>query len=141
MDYQIIVLDLDGTLTNKDKIITPKTKEALMKAQKMGKKVVLASGRPTQGVSGLMEELELSKYGGYILSYNGGMIINSSTGECVFSRLLPEEANKKIIGLAREHRVDILTYQGKEIIVNKKECPYAILKSKITGMEINKVTF
>ena len=65
-----------------------------------------------------MEELELSKYGGYILSYNGGMIINSSTGECVFSRLLPEEANKKIIGLAREHRVDILTYQGKEIIVN-----------------------
>ena len=73
MDYQIIVLDLDGTLTNKDKIITPKTKEALMKAQKMGKKVVLASGRPTQGVSGLMEELELSKYGGYILSYNGGI--------------------------------------------------------------------
>ncbi|WP_101875853.1 Cof-type HAD-IIB family hydrolase [Lachnoclostridium edouardi] len=141
MDYQIIVLDLDGTLTNKDKIITPKTKEALMKAQKMGKKVVLASGRPTKGVSGLMEELELSKYGGYILSYNGGMIINSSTGECVFSRLLLEEANKKIIGLAREHRVDILTYQGKEIIVNNKECPYAILESKINGMELKEVPF
>ena len=33
MDYKIIVLDLDGTLTNKDKVITPRTKEALMKRQ------------------------------------------------------------------------------------------------------------
>ena len=48
--YEIIVLDLDGTLTNRDKVITPRTKAALMKAQECGKKVVLASGRPTQGV-------------------------------------------------------------------------------------------
>ena len=49
MSYEIIVLDLDGTLTNKDKIITPRTKDALMKMQQMGKRVVLASGRPTKG--------------------------------------------------------------------------------------------
>ena len=48
MDYKIIVLDLDGTLTNRDKIITPRTKEALMKAQEAGKIVVLASGRPSR---------------------------------------------------------------------------------------------
>ena len=47
--YEIIVLDLDGTLTNRDKVVTPRTKAALMKAQERGKKVVLASGRPTQG--------------------------------------------------------------------------------------------
>ena len=28
--YEIIVLDLDGTLTNRDKVITPKTKQRLM---------------------------------------------------------------------------------------------------------------
>ena len=37
MEYKMIVLDLDGTLTNRDKIITPRTKQALMEAQKMGK--------------------------------------------------------------------------------------------------------
>ena len=47
--YEIIVLDLDGTLTNSKKVITPKTKDALMRIQKEGKKVVLASGRPTGG--------------------------------------------------------------------------------------------
>ncbi len=50
VSYNIIVLDLDGTLTNRDKVITPRTKEALMRAQEAGKIVVLASGRPTAGV-------------------------------------------------------------------------------------------
>ena len=63
MDYNMIVLDLDGTLTNRDKVITPRTKAALMKAQEAGKIVVLASGRPTAGVQPLAEELELEKYG------------------------------------------------------------------------------
>ena len=58
--YNIIVLDLDGTLTNRDKVITPRTKEALMRAQEQGKIVVLASGRPTAGVKPLAEELEHS---------------------------------------------------------------------------------
>ena len=48
MNYEMIVLDLDGTLTNRNKEITPRTKEALMEAQKRGKIVVLASGRPTR---------------------------------------------------------------------------------------------
>ena len=42
--YEIIVLDLDGTLTNRDKVITPKTKKALLEIQRRGKKIVLASG-------------------------------------------------------------------------------------------------
>lgn len=44
MPYRIIALDLDGTLTNHDKVITPKTREALLKAQHEGAIVVLASG-------------------------------------------------------------------------------------------------
>ena len=50
MNYKMIVLDLDGTLTNREKKITPRTKEALMEAEKRGILVVLASGRPTQGI-------------------------------------------------------------------------------------------
>ena len=82
--YEIIVLDLDGTLTNRDKVITPRTKEALMKAQEAGKIVGLASGRPTAGVEPLAKELDLARFGSYILSYNGGMITNCKTGEVIF---------------------------------------------------------
>ena len=74
MKYKILVLDIDGTLTNSKKEISPKTKKALMKAQAKGVKLVIASGRPTYGVEPLANELELSKYGGYILSFNGAKI-------------------------------------------------------------------
>ena len=124
MSYEIIVLDLDGTLTNTDKVITPRTKEVLMEIQKQGKKVVLASGRPTYGVMPLAKELELEKYGGFILSFNGGMIINCKKRETVFSCTLPVESNQKIIELAEEHGVNILTYEGDLIITPKADCPY-----------------
>ena len=70
MNYQILVLDLDGTLTNSEKKITPPTLEALIRIQENGKKVVLASGRPTCGVEPLARELHLERYGSYILSFN-----------------------------------------------------------------------
>jgi len=76
MKYKMIVLDLDGTLTNNKKEITPKTKEALMQAQAKGVHIVLASGRPTYGIMPLVEELELKTHGGFILAYNGGKIID-----------------------------------------------------------------
>ena len=43
MDYKVLVLDIDGTLTNSKKEITSKTKKALRKAYEKGVKVVLAS--------------------------------------------------------------------------------------------------
>lgn len=140
-DYEIIVLDLDGTLTNRDKVITPKTKKALMELQERGKKIVLASGRPTDGVLPLARELQLERYGSYILSFNGGMITNCRTGEIVFSRLLPAEANAKIIGLAREERVGILTYSedGHRLLTDQPESPYALLELKINRMELERV--
>ena len=51
--FKIIIMDVDGTLTNSQKIVTPKTKAALMKAQELGIKLILASGRPTSGLIGL----------------------------------------------------------------------------------------
>ncbi len=140
-NYEIIVLDLDGTLTNRDKIITPKTKKCLMEIQERGKKIVLASGRPTPGVMPLARELELEKYGSYILSFNGGQITDCKTGEIIFSRLLPVEANQKIIRLAKEEQVDILTYDetGTKILTNRIDNPYAKLESGINGMKMTQV--
>lgn len=139
MDYRILVLDLDGTLTNRDKVITPKTKQALMGLQAKGGRIVLASGRPTFGVMPLARELELEKNGGFILSYNGGVIVNCQTGETVFSRLLPEEANGRIIDLAKEHGVNLLTYEGDMIITPDDTCPYVAKEASINKLEVKKI--
>ena len=87
MDYQILTLDLDGTLTNSKKEITKPTLDALIEIQEDGKKVVLASGRPTQGVLPLAKQLQLEKYGSYILSFNGGRITDCRTGNIIYNKM------------------------------------------------------
>lgn len=139
MNYQMIVLDLDGTLTNRDKVITEKTRKALEEVLKQGKKVVLASGRPTYGVLPLAEELHLEQYGGYILSFNGGCIMDCRTKEPVFKQELPIESNRKIIQLAKEEGVNILTYEGATIITADSECPYVKKEAETNHMPVRQI--
>lgn len=139
MSYKIIVLDLDGTLTNSEKVITPKTKEALMQIQKEGKTVVLASGRPTPGVTGLAEELELEKYGGYILSYNGAKIINCKTKEIVYNKTVPEEYIKALYENALEMGVGVMSYSESEIILGNGKDKYCELEAKINHLPMKEI--
>ncbi|MDO5408060.1 MAG: Cof-type HAD-IIB family hydrolase [Eubacteriales bacterium] len=139
MNYKMIVLDLDGTLTNRDKVITPHTKQVLLEAQQKGKIVVLASGRSSYGVLPLAKELELERYGGYMLSFNGGIIIDCKSGEVVFQKELPLEVNRKIVELAGEHRVNLMTYQKDLLITNNQECEYVQLESRINHLTIRQV--
>ena len=80
MDYKMIALDLDGTLTNSEKKISARTRDVLIDIQKQGAKVVLATGRPINGAVELSRELEMDVYGGYILAFNGGLIQDCRTG-------------------------------------------------------------
>ena len=92
----MIALDLDGTLTNSDKIVTPETKEALFRFQEDGGRIILASGRPTQGIVPIARELKLEQYGGYILAFNGSRIMNCTTGEVLFNQTLKMEEVTKL---------------------------------------------
>lgn len=76
MQEKVLVLDIDGTLTNSKKEITEATKQGIWNILQHGHKVILASGRPTPGMRKCEEELELKKYGGYLLSFNGAVSWN-----------------------------------------------------------------
>lgn len=97
MDLKAIVLDLDGTLLNSEKVVSPGTKKKLIEAQEKGITVILASGRPTPAMMGIAEELELDKYEGYVVSYNGSSVYDTKTKETVFQQLLSEELSKDIL--------------------------------------------
>lgn len=100
--YRAIALDLDGTLTNHEKVVTPRTRQALLKAQDNGAIIILASGRPTYGIHPVAECLELEKRGGFILSYNGGKIVDAKTGEEYFSQYLPDSVIPLLYQYAKE---------------------------------------
>lgn len=139
LPYRAIALDLDGTLTNHDKVVTQKTREALLQAEAEGVVIILASGRPTYGIEPVAECLELDKRGGYILSYNGGNIVNAKTGEKLFAQFLPDEVIPILYRYAKEKNHALLGYAGNEIITEMPDDPYVKEESRINKMNIRKV--
>ncbi len=124
MKYKILVLDLDGTLTNAKKEITPHTRDTLIKAQEQGLKIVLASGRPTYGIVPLADELRLGDYEGYILSYNGGQIIDWKTKEMMYENVLNPQIYPYLYECARKNGFTILSYKDEYIVSEDAGNPY-----------------
>lgn len=92
-----IFLDLDGTLNNDEKVITPRTKEALMAAQRRGVRVVLASARPSPGLFKERDILRLQDYGGILMSYNGGRIVEAQSGRVLFQTTMDISQTKDVL--------------------------------------------
>jgi len=139
MKYKLLVLDLDGTLTNSKKQISDRTKSTLIKAQERGITIVLASGRPTYGIVPLAEELQLAKFGGYILSYNGGTIINWKTKEVIHESLISSEKLPLLHEIAVKNGVEIISYQNEHIISETSDNEYVIYEAFLNKMVIKEV--
>lgn len=139
MSKKVLVLDIDGTLTNSEKEITLATKQGIQGIMERGHKVILASGRPTPGMRRYEEELELKKYGGYLLSFNGGRIVECSTGEIVYQRILPAEVIPELYDFAKENGCGLLSYEEDCIISAFEPDEYVQLESRINGLEIKVV--
>lgn len=139
MAYEILILDIDGTLTNSKKEVSPKTLDAIIRAQEEGIKVVIASGRPTAGINKIAKTIKLDEYGGYVLSYNGAKITNFQTGEVVYNETLPEEMIPSIYEEAIDSHVGIITYEGNDAIAGNGIDKYNELEARINGIGLREV--
>ena len=137
MKYKMLVLDVDGTLLNDNKEISKRTLATLRKVQQMGVRIILASGRPTYGLLPLAKELELGTYNGYVLSYNGGQVINASNGEVIFERRINPELIPYLEKKANKNGFGILTYDGDTIVTNMPDNPHIQAEAALNGMKIN----
>lgn len=139
MDYQMLVLDIDGTLLTSKKDISPATLEALLAIQEAGFYVVLASGRPTGGMKRYAEELQLKKYGNYLLSFNGARILNCKTEEIIYQKTLPSSVIPELYKEALKWNVGILAYEENCIIAGTPLDKYIKLEAECNALPVKQV--
>lgn len=139
MDYKLIVLDLDGTLTNSEKEITPKTLEALLRIQAQGIKAAIATGRPTPGAYHIADKLQFDKFGGYVLSYNGGLITNYATSEIIYNETLPAKLIRPVYEEAIRIDAGIISYGNGEIISGNGVDRYIRIEAGINNLPVHEV--
>lgn len=136
MKYKLLVLDVDGTLLNNDKQISPRTLAALLKVQQMGVHIVLASGRPTYGILPVAKMLELGHYGGYILSYNGAQIIDARNGEVLFEKRINPEMLPYLEKKARKNGFALFTYTEDRMVADDASNEHILREAELNNMKL-----
>ena len=106
-----ILLDIDGTLTNDAKEITPRTRDALLAAQDNGAVLVLASGRANMGLTGFADVLNMREHNGIFVCFNGAKAMNYQTGKVYFQQTLTVDQGKRV--LDHMHRFEVCPIYDK----------------------------
>ena len=117
MNYKLIAMDLDGTLNNSRKQITETTLSALMQAQQQGIRLALASARPSPGLFKERDILRLQEFGGILMSYNGGRIVDAATAASLFETAMDIAQTKRVLRQLEALPVTPILDDGKQFYV------------------------
>ena len=98
-NIRLVASDLDGTLLNKNKEITPRLFEALEKLDELGIYFVPSTGRPFGTVPKAIKELPFLKY---VITSNGATIYDATEQKNIIENYLTPEAVDAVIEVAKE---------------------------------------
>ncbi len=94
--YKLIALDLDGTLLNEKKELTPRNKAALFAAAERGAYIVPTTGRFFEGMPEAVRSLPFLRYA---ITINGAQVQDRQTGEVLYRA---EISNQRAIEVMTE---------------------------------------
>jgi Cof subfamily protein (haloacid dehalogenase superfamily) len=122
--YKLLAIDMDGTLLNSQEIISEKTISAINQCLKKDVKVIIATGRPIQGVMKYYDSLSVDNL---VITYNGAKIFDVLENTTLFSRDLEALDSQAIIDLAVKKQYSFILWSGNKLytnIINDKVLEY-----------------
>lgn len=139
--YKLIAIDMDGTLLNNDKKISKRTFNTIQDAKLQGIKVVLASGRPLQGLTPYLDHLGLTENNDFVISYNGSIVQRVGSGEIIHQTNLLGEDAKLLHRVADDLNVFIHAFSPEKGLITHKENKWTAIESKLNAMPVTQKDF
>ena len=119
MGAKALFLDLDGTLLDDEKRVTPENRRAMQEALARGVRIFVTSGRPLKSALLQAESIGLDGPGCYVIAYNGGVIYDCTAKKELFQRTLSFEDLYAIFDEANRRGVYIQTYDREDVVVER----------------------
>lgn len=135
--YKLIACDLDETLLTTDKGVSERNREAIQKAEELGIKFVIATGRGIEDVKPTLEAIgQDGREGEHVISFNGGAVTENKENEFLFTTPLTFEFANELYQRGQEYDVSIHVYTKEDIyIYNYSESERAHLEPEIKVIE------
>ncbi|MBN1191554.1 MAG: Cof-type HAD-IIB family hydrolase [Dehalococcoidales bacterium] len=110
-------MDLDGTLVNKQGLISQTDREALAEAARAGITVSLCTGRVIRACSAVLEFLGLD---GPHIFFDGSLVYDTGSGRTIYTQSVPPEIVKMSCEMAIEADVPLDLFSFDRYFVTKK---------------------
>ncbi len=114
MQYKLLALDIDGTLLNTKKEITPRVRQAIRAAVDKGCFVLLATGRMYRAMYKINRSLGLTMP---CMVFGGGQIVED--GKIIYERPVDPEMAHDILNWAHENGIYAQAYDGDNFVFEK----------------------
>lgn len=111
--YQLVAIDLDGTLLNSYGVVTDRTKQTIKKCIDKGIEIVLASGRPKDSIEAIAKEIGAEHY---FIAGNGALVYDIKKEEVIYEKYMPKEKVLEIIRLCEQNSISYNVYTDKTIL-------------------------
>lgn len=115
-EKKILFMDLDGTLLNDEKEITPGNMAAIREALRQGHKIVITSGRATVSALTFAEKMSLNSEGCYAITFNGACIYDLYHKKPIYRRTLPREIVRYLLDAAEKAGLYAHTYTRNAVL-------------------------
>ncbi len=138
--YKLIVIDMDGTLLHPDHTISVRNKEAIRRARELGVRVVIATGRPLDGVRRYFEQLDMVSDDDYVICFNGALVQSIASENVVGRTVLHGSDLLYLYELSQELGVNIHAFSLKGCICPKMS-RYTEVECEINDIPAHVVDF
>jgi Cof subfamily protein (haloacid dehalogenase superfamily) len=128
-DIRLLLADVDGTLVNKDKQLTPRAIAAVRSLRARGIGFAITSGRPPKGMQMLLQPLGIDTP---IASFNGGMWVNPDLS-LIEQRTLPPDVALTCLHVLQSSGLDPWVYSGEDWLVHSADAPHVAREQFTVG--------
>lgn len=131
---RILFTDIDDTLLNAKKEVTPEVDAAIRRALAAGHKIVISTGRPLAGALPIVRRLHLDTDGCYAITFNGALIWDCGAGKPLYKNTITKEEAAYIFHKAEEAHFHVQTYDSENILTpaDDKEVRFYAAKMHMT---------
>lgn len=111
--YKLIAIDLDGTLLNSYGQISEKNRNALNKAKEHNAEIIIASGRTTDSVRNIANDIGAKSY---IICGNGSLIYDLQKEEIIYDKFIDKKKALQIIEICEQNSIYYNIYTENMVI-------------------------
>lgn len=131
---KILFTDLDGTLLNDQKEITPENYVCIQDWIHAGNICVICTGRSISSAIRQAKKLNLTMKGCLIVAFNGAMILDIYHNQILYQAQIPMDYVRELFAFAKAHQLHIQAYDDQYFYCQEEDAA-AVRYGTLTNME------